>query len=168
MTAADGYDIEAVRREWIGRVVASSQGRYPVEHDPIRRWCHMVGDTNPLHLDPDAGVVVPVPLVAYFAGAGPWPPRERTGPGFTYGIPTPGDRGINLGTSWDYLEPVRVGDRLRAEVNVTDVYLKPIRLDPLAVWIVTTTEISRDDTVVMRITNTVVVHRSPAETGAAS
>ena len=26
-------------------------GRYPVEYDPIRRYCHMIDDLNPLYLD---------------------------------------------------------------------------------------------------------------------
>jgi acyl dehydratase len=171
MTAV-AYDIEGVRREWAGKVVARSEGRYPVEYDPIRRYCHMVGDTNPLFLDPDLArqgphgdVVVPLPLVAYFAGNGPWP-RRSVGPslarGFTYGVPTPGDRGINMSTVWNYLEPVRVGDRLRAEVRIGDVFVKPIRIDPLAVWIVTEIRVSNQrDAVVAVGGNTVVVHRSP-------
>jgi acyl dehydratase len=167
-------DMQAVRHDWVGRVVASSHGRYPVEHDPIRRYCHMVGDTNPLFLDPEAAacgphgaVIVPLPLVAYFAGNGPWP---RSGDGvpastnFTYGVPTPGDRGINMGVSWDYLVPVRVGDRLRAEVRIADLYVKPVRIDPEAVWIVTETRISRSDgVVVVSVRNTVLVHRSPEQ-----
>jgi acyl dehydratase len=159
--------------------VATSRGRYPVEYDPIRRYCHMIGDTNPLHLDPATAaagphgdVIVPLPLVAYFAGNGPWPPRDGPTPatgGFTYGVPTPGDRGINMGVSWDYLEPVRIGDRLRAEVRVVDLYVKPIRLDPQAVWIVTETRLIRhDDVPVALVRNTLLVHRNPAQIAAAS
>ena len=166
------YDVEAVRNEWVGRVVAASEGRYPVEHDPIRRYCHMIGDTNPLFLDPQfaaagphGAVVVPPSLVPYFAGKGPWPktPRpDRQAPSWTYGIPTPGDRGINMSTVWEYPAPVRVGDRLRAETRVSDVFCKAIRLDPEAVWIVTETDIwNQDGILVARGTNTVLSHRAP-------
>jgi acyl dehydratase len=171
------YDLDAVRSGWIGRTVASSRGRYPVEHDPIRRYCHMVGDTNPLYLDPDearAGpygrVIVPLPLVPYFAGNGPWPRPVPTGEGrvasrsFTHGVPTPGDRGLNMNTAWAYLEPVGVGDQLAARVVIDDIFIKPVRLDPAAIWIVTLTSIRNQvDQVVMETRNTVLVHRSRAE-----
>jgi acyl dehydratase len=171
VTATVDYDLDQVRREWIGKVVATSSGRYPVEYDPIRRYCHMVGDSNPLFLDPELArkgphgeVIVPLPLVAYFAGNGPWP-RRSTSPtttgGFTYGVPTPGDRGINMSTALEYVEPVRVGDHLRAQVLVADIFVKPIRIDAMAVWIVTETRISNQrDVLVVLANNTVLVHRS--------
>jgi hypothetical protein len=135
----------------------------------------MVGDTNPLFLDPEfaaggpygAVIVPPTVLHTYFAGNGPWPRRvpssdRRSGP--ASGVPTPGDRGINMNTSWDYLLPVRVGDRLGAEHMIADVFIKAIRLDPKAVWVVTETRITNQhDEVVAVGTNTVLVHRSPAQ-----
>jgi acyl dehydratase len=173
----ESYDVDAVRSEWIGRTVASSRGRYPVEHDPIRRYCHMVGDTNPLYLDPEIAntgpygrVIAPLPLVPYFAGNGPWPRRSAQGAPpattrFTYGIPTPGDRGLNMNTAWNYLQPVGVGDQLTAEVQIDDIYMKPVRLDPAAVWIVTLSSIrNQANQIVMETRNTVLVHRARTET----
>jgi acyl dehydratase len=171
------YDVAAVKREWVGKVVRQTRGRYPVEHDPIRRHCHMVGDSNPLFLDPTfaetgpygAVIVPPTTLVAYFSGNGPWPPRpkvkgHRSGPGFASGVPTPGDRGINLKTAWEFFQPVRVGDWLSAEQVIADVFLRPIRLDPEAVCIVTDTEITNQRGEIVAInTNTVLVHRSPKQ-----
>jgi acyl dehydratase len=175
-TALDSYDLDAVRSEWIGRTVASSRGRYPVEHDPIRRYCHMVGDTNPLYLDPEVAragpygrVIVPLPLVPYFAGNGPWPRRSAQGGShvaarFAYGVPTPGDRGLNMNTVWSYLKPVGVGDHLRAEVAIDDIFMKSVRLDPAAVWIVTLSSIrNQAHQVVMETRNTVLVHRARTE-----
>lgn len=175
----DDYDIDAVRDEWIGKVVSTGTSRYPVEHDPIRRHCHMVGDTNPLFLDPDAAaegpygavVVPPSMMPIYFATGGPWPkPPPKTDesgssrPGFTFGVPTPGDRGINLAVEWEYPEPIRVGDRLHMESRIADVYQKPIKLDAEAVWIVLEARIfDEDDTLVATWRNTVVVHRSPQQ-----
>jgi acyl dehydratase len=167
------YDLEAVRLEWIGRTVATSVGRYPVEHDPIRRYCHMIGDTNPLFVDPEAAqrgphgrVIAPLPLVPYFAGNGPWPRNAvpTSTPRFTYGVPTPGDRGLNMGTAWSYLAAVGVGDRLRASVVIDDIYAKGVRLDPAAVWIVSRTDIfNQDDYLVVQTRNTLLVHRAKAE-----
>jgi acyl dehydratase len=175
--AAAAFDIHSLREEWLGRRVARSTGRYPVEHDPIRRWCHMVGDLNPLFLDPEAAangpygaVIAPLPLVPYFAGNGPWPrSMEEVGrvKGFTHGIPLPGTNGVNLRTSWEYRTPVRVGDRLHAEARITDLYVKPVRIDPEAVWIETETQFSLQHGEVAVIgRNTVMVHRSPAAVAA--
>jgi acyl dehydratase len=175
----DDYDLDAVRAEWIGKVVGTSEARYPVEYDPIRRHCHMVGDTNPLFLDPVAAatgphgavVVPPSMLPIYFATSGPWPkppvPENTalsTRPGFTFGVPTPGDRGINLAVDWTFPEPIRVGDRLRMESRIADVRQKAIGLDPAAVWIVLEAQMfNQYDLLVATWRNTVVVHRSPQQ-----
>jgi len=181
-TATADYDVESVRAEWVGRVVATSTGRYPVEYDAIRRYCHMTGDTNPLFLDREAAaagpygeIIVPPPMIPNFAGNGTWPRKEKAcgedgtaakakRPGFTYGIPTPGKLGIMMNIAWKYLGPVRVGDHLHGQTVITDVFLKPIKLDPLAVWIVTRTDIwNQHDELVAEGTNTVLSHRSPRE-----
>jgi acyl dehydratase len=79
-------------------------------------------------------------------------------------VPTPGDRGINLKTAWEFVQPVRVGDWLSAEQVIADVFLRPIRLDPEAVCIITDTEITNQRGEIVAInTNTVLVHRSPKQ-----
>ena len=184
----DDYDIDAVRAEWIGTVVSRSEGRYPVEYDAIRRHCHMTGDLNPLFLDPEfarekgphgAVVVPPSALPRYFASNGAWPRAERSvpssedgrtrqkRPGFTLGVPTPGDRGINMGTEWEFHEPIRVGDQLRSELTVTDIFVKAIKLDPAAVWIVSEYAIfNQQQSLVASWRNTTLVHRAPKQIAA--
>lgn len=175
----DDYDIEAVRSAWIGTVVARSQGRYPVECDPIRRYCNMIHDDNPLYLDPEVArqgpygaVIAPGPLLPYFAGEGPWPrkPKSEKGPrrpGWTYGVPTPGDRGINLQVSWEYRRPVRVGDQLSSETRIAEIFIKPIKIDPQAVCIVTEMCLTNQGNEVVAVCrNTVLVHRSKRRTDA--
>lgn len=171
------YDLEAVRKEWIGKLISEASGRYPVEFDPIRRHCHMVGDLNPAFLDPEAakagpyGAVISPPsmLPTYFAAGGPWPPMEIANietdtPLFTFGVPTPGDRGINMEVAWEFLEPIRVGDVLRLQLHIADVFKKPIRLDPHAIWIVVETSfMNQHDAVVAKWRNTMLVHRSPEQ-----
>jgi acyl dehydratase len=175
--AYDDYDIEVVKSAWIGSIVARSEGRYPVEYDAIRRYCNMIHDDNPLYLDPDAAregpyaaVIAPGPLLPYFAGDGPWPRKPKTGaarPGWTYGVPTPGDRGINLEVSWEYLQPVRVGDRLSSETRIADIFFKPIKIDPLAVCIVTEARLTNQHhRVVAAGRNSVLVHRSKRQIAA--
>ncbi|MGE0538956.1 MAG: MaoC family dehydratase N-terminal domain-containing protein [Dehalococcoidia bacterium] len=173
MTDVDaGYDIEAVRREWIGKSTAVTPGRCPVEYDPIRRHCHMVEDTNPLFLDPAfaaetsyGAVIAPPVMVDYFAGGGAWPRAAEAAPMLR--PPTRGDRLINLNQSMEFLKPVRVGDHLSRQTVIADVYEKPIRLDPKAVWTVIETRITnQDDELVAIIRNTLLTHRTPEEVAA--
>jgi acyl dehydratase len=170
---AGAYDIERVRREWIGWKSPVTGGRYPVEYDPIRRFCHMVDDTNPLFLDPDyaaathyGGVIVPPVMVDYFAGPGPWPPVRRR-PGVLDLVPTRGDRLINLNQTMEFLRPVKVGDRLSSQMEIVDVIEKPIRLDPKAIWITFETRITNQHgEVVATVRNTLLTHRTPEEVAA--
>lgn len=179
------YDIDAIRKSWVGRVVSTAEGRYPVEYDAIRRHCHMTGDTNPLFLDPKFArehgphgdvIVPPSSLPLYFAANGRWPRESKQSavadntqvsakrPAFTLGIPTPGDRGINMGTEWEFHELIRVGDRLRSEQKVTDVFMKAIKLDAAAVWIVSEIAVFNQNEIrVATLRNTTLVHRSPSQ-----
>jgi acyl dehydratase len=171
------YDIDAVRATYVGTKLGESRGRYPVEYEPIRRHCHMVQDVNRLYLDREYAasgpygevVAPPAMLLMHFSSNGPWPRRVRTSsearpPAFSSGVPTPGDRGINMNTAWEFLLPVVVGDELRAERTIRDVYMKSIKLDPHAVWIVTEIRIfnQRDELVAVGA-NTVLIHRSPGQ-----
>ena len=136
------YDLEAMRQKFIGAETQPVAGRYPVEFDPIRRHCHMAGDTNPLYLDPDyaakskhGAVIVPPPFVAYFAGPGVWP-KGVEAPQLPP-IPTPGDRAIAMAVETEWLAPVKVGDRLSSKSRYADLYFLSIRLDWCAVWTTT-------------------------------
>lgn len=158
------YDIKAVKREWEGQETPLRWGRYPVEHEPIRRHCHMLDDANPLFID--AGLCPPV-MVDYFASSGPWPPGEYDILGLIRRIPTPGDRLINLNQEFEWSRPVRVGDRLGSRHKVVAIHQRGTKLDPLSVWIRTETTIvnQRDEVVAVR-RNQILVHRTPEEIAA--
>jgi acyl dehydratase len=169
-----GYDIEAIRRKYVGFETAKARGRYPVEHDPIRRHCHMVDDNNPLFLDPEYarntahGAVLCPPsgwLALYFASLGPWPAAFE--PLFPI-VPTPGKRIVNMSQEVEWFGRIKVGDHLSVVRRIVDVYQKAISIDPEAVWIVAEVEITnqRDEKVCV-IRNTMLTHRTPQEVAAA-
>ena len=172
---AQPYDIEAVRKTYIGTEIAKARGRFPVEHDPIRRHCHMVDDNNPLFLDPgyakttEHGTVLCPPsawLALFFASLGPWPAVFEP---LLPIVPTPGKRIINMAQEVEWFARIKVGDHLSVRRRVADVYQKGISIDPEAVWIVAEAIITNDrDDTVCTIRNTLLTHRTPQEVAAAT
>lgn len=178
--------ILAEARGLVGTDTGLRWGRYPVEHEPIRRWCHMVECNSPLYLDPAyaAGtrwgkVVCPPLMIPLFAtqglpsgptSSGPgidWPPPPSDLPPAELVVPAAGTRAINLGGETEFLERVFVGDRLGSRKKLVDVYIKAIRIDPEAFWIVTDTVYVNQDLKIVAINhNTVLRHRDPAEIAA--
>ena len=158
------YDVKTVKRQWEGHETALAWGRYPVEHEPIRRHCHMIGDENPLFIE--EGRCPPV-MVDLFASQGSWPAADFDILGLIRRIPTPGDRLINLNQEFEWFLPVRVGDRLGSRHKVVSVHQRGTKLDPLSVWIKTETTIvnQREELVAIR-TNQILVHRTPEEIAA--
>ncbi len=159
------YDIEEVRRKYIGFETAKACGRYPVEHDPIRRHCHMVEDNNPLFIDPgrEGGALCPPSgwLAHYFASLGPWPAVFE--PLFPI-VPTPGKRIVNMSQEVEWSARIKVGDHLSVVRRIADVFQKGITIDPEAVWIVAEAIITnqRDEEVCV-VRNTLLTHRTPEE-----
>lgn len=156
-------------RDLIGTEQPPGSGPYHVEYEPVRRYCHMVDDANPLFIDPEyaaktkwGGVICPPFALELFAFAGPWPPCPDQ-PGFPL-VPSPGNRNINMGQEWELLKPVRIGDRLTFTHRVADVYIKPIRLDPKAFWTVVETIYRNQMGEVVAIRrNNLIQHRTPEE-----
>lgn len=152
-------------RRMIGAETPVTMGRYPVEYDPIRRTCHMVGDNNALFLDPEyasktrhGAVLCPPAMVSYFAGPGAWPPSNENSPP---PVPAAGERLINLTVEAEWFKPVKVGDQLFMKWRVADVYMKPVKLDAKAFWIVRERIISNQNGEVVCIErNTFVQHRT--------
>ncbi len=162
-------------RKLIGLETDPVPSRYPVEYDPIRRYCHMVGDDNPLFLNPEhaansrfGSIIAPPFFIRQTSGPGPWPPRTEEIPNIAGRVATPGDRNIVLNTEFELLKPIKVGDRINQSQRLVDVYIKPIRLDPKTFWLVSETIYRNQDGDVALITrNTMVRHRTPEEVKAA-
>jgi hypothetical protein len=174
------FDIDRIRAEYVGRKGKRRDGRYPVEHDPIRRHEHMCYGRNPLFLDRKFGEaskygsnIAPGVMADYFGGDGTWPSwaggdlANRAMPDPELDVPTLGDRAINLSTTWEFLRPIKIGDELWSQPSIADVYMKPIGLDPKAVWVVNETLFyNQRDEVVAISRNTGLRHRSPEEVAA--
>ena len=163
-------------KKLIGRETTPRKARYPVEYDPIRRFCHMTNDDNPLFLDPDyakkgphGDIIAPMTAVGLFIGNGIWPVETHVDEDLPP-VPTLGDRAINLTTEWEFLKPVKIGDHLATTRRIADVYIKSIRLDPKAFWTVSEQVVrNQNDEVVAISRNIGLSHRSPeavaADTG---
>jgi acyl dehydratase len=148
---------------------------YPVEYEPIRRYCLMIEDDNPLFLDPDyakqtryGGVVLPP--FAPFGIMNQGSPEKMANWGESGDMilpPTPGKFFINMSQEWEWFAPVEVGDRLTTKTRLGDVRIKPTRTDPKAFWIITETYYSnQNDENVCTVKNTLLCHRSPEEVAA--
>ena len=172
---AERYDIEAVRRQYIGTEIPQARGRYPVEYDAIRRHCHMVDDNNPLFLDPEYakatehGAVLCPPsgwLALYFASLGPWPAVFE--PVLPI-VPTPGKRIVNMSQEVEWSARIKVGDHVSVRRRVADIFQKGISIDREAVWIVAEAIIANQrGQTVCAIRNTLLTHRTPEEVAAAA
>jgi acyl dehydratase len=133
----------------------------------------MVEDANPLFLDPDFArttrygeVIVPPVMIEAFAGNGGWPPSESRAH-LAWMVPTRGERMVGLTQVMEFYKPARVGDRLSSQVVIEDVYEKPVRLDPKAVWIRMATRITNQDAELVAVVRfTVATYRDPDEVAA--
>lgn len=173
--------ILAEAKKWVGKETKVRWSRYPVEREPIRRWCHMVNCLNPLYLDEEyakktkwGGLICPPLMIPQIARTGwspspdgpeiDWPPvwLEEEG---DIEPPTPGKKGFVLSTTLDFFKVVRIGDLLGSKEVLKDVYIKAIRFDPEAFWI------TREQVYLNQHMDTVAVrrilrvrHREPGET----
>jgi len=165
-------------KKMIGKETEPTKFPYPVEQETIRRYCMMVDDDNPLFLDPDYAKQTKYGAVVYppFAPVGIMSKGSPEEAARTFGgkggktlllPPTPGSYFINMSMEWEWFKPMLVGDRLTTKTRLADVYIKPIRIDPKAFWIVLELQFSNqkgEDVCLVRIIG--LSHRSPDEIAA--
>jgi acyl dehydratase len=150
-------------REIIGKKTITSTAKYPVEYEPIRRYCNMVNDNNPLFQDPDYAKTTKFGEVLL-------PPFAPFGIMTSSSInaliqslpPLPGPFMINMAQEWEWMKPIKVGDLLTTKAKLVDVYIKKIRIDPKAFWIVFETKvINQHGEVTCLYRNILLNHRAP-------
>ena len=112
----------------------------PVNPAMIKYFCCAVEDGNPSYWDEEfatkqwGAIIAPPAMLVHWLLPAPWHPGERSGGELTplvlrTQVPLPGDTIINVGVDYQYLRPVRVGDRLSMVEELTGVSeLKTTRL----------------------------------------
>ncbi|MCX6021655.1 MAG: MaoC family dehydratase N-terminal domain-containing protein [Chloroflexi bacterium] len=173
LRSAEDFLVEA--RKAIGWESKPTTFTYPVEYEPVRRYCHMVREDNPLYLNPAyaettrfGGVIAPLqfPYVTREFWPPPSDPRLAMGSPFVP-APTPGDHPINLSSEEEYFRPVRIGDQITEKQRMADIYIKSIRVDPKSFWIVSERIFWNQRGEVVKISRgTLVKHRTPEEIAA--
>jgi acyl dehydratase len=162
----------AEAKKLIGMEGKPKKFRYPVEYEPIRRYCAMTDDDNPLFLDPQyaaeskyGGVVLPPFAPFGIMDDGNKDMMMSLTANADRGIPpTPGKYLINMGQEWEFFKPVHVGDWLSVTNRLGDVYIKPTRVDPKSFWVITEFHYSNQkEEKVCIIKNILLTHRSPEE-----
>ena len=148
-------------KKMIGKETEAATARYDVEYEPIRRYSMMVDDAKPLYTSPEFaretkyGEVVLPPFAPFGIM-----PDQTSAPEIL--PPRPGPFLINMAQEWEWMKPIKVGDRLSYKFRLADVYIKKIRLDPKAFWIVFELEVkNQQGEIVCIIRNILLTHRSP-------
>jgi acyl dehydratase len=111
---ANKYVTEEVRKQ----IVKAAEPRtYEVERGAIRRFAEAIGDSNPLfNSDKDSrgsrfgGMIAPSTFCRSMMAAFP-----------EVKIDIPGNRGLDGGSDWEYLEPIRPGDRITVQCKIADI-----------------------------------------------
>lgn len=160
-------------RGWIGRESEISWGKYPVEYEPIRRWCRMVDCENPLYLDESyarktawGGVICPPVLITQFAdgdvgAASEWPVSCREKQESEISPPLPVDRSLGVRRTFQFFKPVHVGERVGSRRKLLDICLKPTRFSPETFWVTTQVQcFNRQSELVSTLTRTGVRYKS--------
>lgn len=150
-------------RKMIGKETATATARYDVEYEPIRRYSRMVDDAKPLYNSPQFAKKTKYGdvLMPPFAPFGIMP-DQTSAPEIL--PPRPGPFLINMAQEWEWMKPIKVGDRLSYKFRLADVYIKKIKIDPKALWIVFEMEVTNQHgEIVCMIQNILLTHRSPEQ-----
>lgn len=164
-------------RKFIGWESAPRTAIYPVEYQPIRHFCRMSRDDNPLYTDPEYakrtrfGSVICPPGFSINYGGGKWPPptdvlQYLSSAGRLF--ETVGTHPVNMQSGIEFYKPVRVGDIITTKTRQEDVSIKGIRVDPMATWSATATISWNQNGEIVEIGRGLfMTHRTPEEVAAA-
>ncbi len=129
---ANKYVTDEAKKQ-IGKV--SEARTYEVERGAIRRFAEAIGDPNPLfNSEREArksrfGSMIATPTFCRSMGAAI--------PDIKLDMPT--FRGLDGGSEWEYLVPIRAGDRITVQSKLVDLREAAGRLGPMVFSVVETT-----------------------------
>jgi acyl dehydratase len=119
----------------IGRIFEVSD---PVEvsAEAVRKFCEAIGETNPIHTDPEAArngpygeLTAPPSFAVTF----------RNGRHFFEHVPRFGRRGFDAGKDVEFVAPIRPGDSITLSSHVKEIYEKTGRTGSMVFVIVRST-----------------------------
>ena len=127
-----GYDIAfgtyEEARALVGSVTAPRTSPHEVNVSMIRQFAALVRDPNPSYWDEDfarrrwGGVIAPPAMLMTWLMPLEWEPGGAVPvPLLTARVPLPGATFVNVSNQATFFEPVRVGDRLSVDEELTDV-----------------------------------------------
>jgi acyl dehydratase len=129
---ANKYVTDEARKQ-IGKVTESRT--HEVERGAIRRFAEAIGDSNPLfNSDSEArksrfgGMIAPPTFCRSLGMAIP-----------DVKIDMPTSRGLDGGSDWEYLAPIRPGDRISVQSKLVDLRESDGRLGPMVFTTIETT-----------------------------
>jgi acyl dehydratase len=135
---ANKYVTEEVRKQ-IG--LQSEAHVVEVERGAIRRFVEAIGDPNPVFHDEAAarktrfgGIIAPPTFCRSLGAAIP-----------EIKINMPQFRGLDGGSEWEYLEPIRPGDRIRVVTKIADIRESAGRLGAMVFITVETSYTNQHD-----------------------
>jgi acyl dehydratase len=142
----------------------------PVDPVQARRFAYAATDENPLYFDDEAArragyeraIAPPMFVCSMFDHAAGPPERELKADGVATGIfPSvvrPDSALLGGGQEVDFLAPVHLGDTLQVTRSLVDHYRRPSRrFGELEFVVVESLVVNQDDTLVMRIVDTLIV-----------
>ena len=148
MTAPAAFLTDEMRQQAIGQ--ESPPTAVEVEKGAIIKFAQAIGDNNPVFNDEAAarntrygGLIAPPTLL-----------RSVIGPRAEYPFEMPYDRMLDGGSEWEYLQPVRTGDRITVVSRITDIAERTGRMGLMIITTYVMTYTNQFDQVAATQTNT--------------
>ena len=150
MSAPTSFLTEEMRKQAIGS--KSDPVTLEVEKGAIFQFAQAIGDNNPIYNDEAASrktsfgtIIAPPTFLRSMRAVKPIIPFD-----------IPFDRVLDAGSDWEYFQPVRAGDRITANAQVTDINERTGRLGLMILITTLITYQNQFDEIAVTQTNTAI------------
>lgn len=131
---------------------------YEVEKGAIARYAEAVGDPNPLYWDEEYARQSRIGSIIAPPGFFGWPARRRTAQGPMAAGPNMAKAGygrvLDGGVEWEFLKPIRAGDKLTSTSMIKDIMEREGRTGMMAFIIREATYTNQNGEVVAKVRQT--------------